>query len=101
MADGMALETPMNESLSGVSFNQLTCLFRHWTWADNAMVRFERELANGWEYDDDPKPSPVRDPLPLVCAVVRLQRSGARPPASDGCRVGRTPSRARSQSARM
>jgi hypothetical protein len=40
--------------LSGISFNQLTCLFRHWTWADDAMARFERELANGWEYEDDP-----------------------------------------------
>ena len=54
MTDGMAMATPVNGSLSGVSFNQLTCLFRHWTWADDAMARFERELANGWAYEVDP-----------------------------------------------
>jgi len=27
---------------------------RHWTWADEAMAEFERELANGWDDDDDP-----------------------------------------------
>ena len=48
------MDTPVNGSLSGVSLNQLTCLFRHWTWADDAMVRFEQELANGWEYEADP-----------------------------------------------
>ena len=30
------------------------CLLRHWTWADEAMARFDRELADGWDYDDDP-----------------------------------------------
>ena len=54
MADGMAMEPPMNESFRGVSFNQLACLFRHWTWADDAMARFERQLATGWEYGEDP-----------------------------------------------
>ena len=54
MADRMTMETPVNGSLSGVSSNQLTCLFRHWTWADDAMGLFERELANGWEYEEDP-----------------------------------------------
>jgi hypothetical protein len=28
-------------------------LFRHWTWADEAKMRFERELADGWDYDED------------------------------------------------
>ena len=41
-------------SFGGVSFNQLACLWRHWTWADDAMARFERELSNGWEYERDP-----------------------------------------------
>ena len=40
--------------MANVSFNQLACLFRHWTWADDAMARFERQLATGWEYCEDP-----------------------------------------------
>jgi hypothetical protein len=36
------------------SADRLACLFRHWTWADEALVRFERELADGWDYDEDP-----------------------------------------------
>ena len=43
-----------NGSLKGASINRLASLIRHWTWADGARVRFERELANGWEYDEDP-----------------------------------------------
>jgi hypothetical protein len=42
------------ESLKNASVDRLACLFRHWTSADEAKVRFERELANGWEYDEDP-----------------------------------------------
>ena len=34
--------------------DRLACLLRHWTWADEAMARFDRELADGWDYDDDP-----------------------------------------------
>jgi hypothetical protein len=45
---------PVNGSLKDVSVDHLACLFRHWTWAHEAMARFERELANGWEYDEDP-----------------------------------------------
>jgi hypothetical protein len=51
---GMTAEAPQNGSLQGASSNRLACLVRHWTWADEARGRFERELANGWEYDDDP-----------------------------------------------
>ena len=54
MVNGMAVGAPVNGSLTGASINRLTCLVRHWTWANEAMARFERELANGWEYDDDP-----------------------------------------------
>ena len=54
MANGMAVAAPANGSLKGGSLNRLACLSRHWTWADEAMARFERELANGWEYDEDP-----------------------------------------------
>ena len=54
MGNGMAVEAPVNGSLKGASINRLACLFRHWTWAGEAMARFERELANGWEYDEDP-----------------------------------------------
>jgi hypothetical protein len=44
----------VNESLSDMSLDRLACLLRHWTWADEAMATFDRELANGWDYDDDP-----------------------------------------------
>jgi hypothetical protein len=40
--------------LRNVSVSRLASLFRHWTWADEARVRFEQELAGGWEYDEDP-----------------------------------------------
>lgn len=40
--------------LKAVSSNRLACLCRHWTWANEAKTRFEQELANGWEYGDDP-----------------------------------------------
>ena len=33
--------------------DRLTCLLRHWTWADEAMQRFEQELASGLAYDED------------------------------------------------
>jgi hypothetical protein len=54
MANGMAVEARVNGSLKEASFNRLACLFRHWSWADEAMAQFERELARGWEYDEDP-----------------------------------------------
>jgi hypothetical protein len=44
----------VNESLRDASLDRLACLLRHWTWADEAMATFDRELANGWDYDDDP-----------------------------------------------
>jgi hypothetical protein len=50
----MTAEAPSSGSLKGASLNRLACLVRHWTWADEAMARFERQLADGWEYDEDP-----------------------------------------------
>jgi hypothetical protein len=50
----MAVETPQNGSLKAVSINRLACLHRHWTWTDEAMARFDRQLAGGWDYDRDP-----------------------------------------------
>jgi hypothetical protein len=44
---------PVNGSLKDASVDRLACLFRHWTWADEARMRFERELADGWDYDED------------------------------------------------
>ena len=54
MARGKAAEMPVNGSLSNASAARLTCLLRHWTWADEALRQFEQELAGGWEYDEDP-----------------------------------------------
>ena len=47
---GMVAEGP----LSAASADRLVCLLRHWTWADEAMTRFNRELADGWDDEDDP-----------------------------------------------
>ena len=46
--------TPVNESLSHASLGRLACLLRHWAWADEAKTAFDRELAIGWDDDDDP-----------------------------------------------
>jgi hypothetical protein len=44
----------LDGSLKAASLDRLVCLQRHWMWADEAMARFDRELADGWDYDDDP-----------------------------------------------
>jgi len=54
VARAKSTEASVNGSLSSVSLDHLACLLRHWAWADEAMTRFERELASGWEYDEDP-----------------------------------------------
>jgi hypothetical protein len=51
--DGTA-EFPRNGSLRDATVDRLACLLRHWTWADEAMTRFKQELADGWEYGEDP-----------------------------------------------
>jgi hypothetical protein len=43
-----------NGSLKHASWDHLACLLRHWTWANEAMVTFDRELATGWDNEDDP-----------------------------------------------
>jgi hypothetical protein len=48
------IEESGDGALRSASGDRLACLFRHWTWADEARARFERELANGWEYDEQP-----------------------------------------------
>jgi hypothetical protein len=49
----MGAEGLSGRALIDVSTNRLACLVRHWTWADEAKTRFETELANGWDYDED------------------------------------------------
>lgn len=39
--------------LRTASIERLACLVRHWAWADEARSRFERELADGWDYDEE------------------------------------------------
>ena len=53
MAGETAADTPINGTLRDASVDRLACLVRHWTWADEALARFERELAGGLEYDED------------------------------------------------
>ena len=54
VANGMSVDARARGALKDASSNRLACLFRHWTWATEAMKRFERELADGWDYDEDP-----------------------------------------------
>jgi len=54
MPRGKAAETPVSGSLCNASVDRLACLLRHWTWADEALARFDQELAGGWEYDEEP-----------------------------------------------
>ena len=35
------------------SVDRLACLLRHWTWANEALTRFERELQDGSDYEED------------------------------------------------
>ena len=44
---------PVDGSLREASRDRLACLLRHWAWADEARTVFDRELANGWDDDDD------------------------------------------------
>jgi hypothetical protein len=54
MAGGNASGIQVDGSLANASVDRLACLIRHWTWADEALGRFEQELAGGWDYDEDP-----------------------------------------------
>jgi hypothetical protein len=54
MGTPIANDTAINRPLSDASVDRLACLLRHWTWAEEALTRFERELAAGWDDDDDP-----------------------------------------------
>ena len=49
----VASQTRREGSLRGASINRLACLVRHWMWADEAMARFEGELAGRWQSDTD------------------------------------------------
>jgi hypothetical protein len=58
-ASGRQTEVPAESAavkgaLGDASLDRLACLLRHWTWANEAMARFDRELADGWKYDEDP-----------------------------------------------
>jgi len=49
----MAAETGSEGPLRHASVDRLACLVRHWTWADEALARFEQALAGGWRYGED------------------------------------------------
>jgi len=53
-AGAVSLAAPATGSLKDASINRLACLLRHWTWADEAMKHFERQLVDGWDYEEDP-----------------------------------------------
>jgi hypothetical protein len=54
MARRKTVKMSVDGSLSNASVDRLACLLRHWTWADEAMARFEQQLAGGLETDEDP-----------------------------------------------
>jgi hypothetical protein len=54
MSTQIAIGTAASGSLSDASVERLACLLRHWTWADEAKAEFDKELADGVDYDDDP-----------------------------------------------
>jgi hypothetical protein len=45
--------TRVEGSLSDASLDRLVLLLRYWTLADEAMARFDRELAKGWDCGHD------------------------------------------------
>jgi hypothetical protein len=47
-------KTEVCNSLQSISIERLACLLRHWTWADEALARFDRELADTVDDDEDP-----------------------------------------------
>src|SRR5262245_21144358 len=54
MSTQVDTDAAANGSLRDASLERLACLQRHWMWADEAMATFDRELAVGWDDDDDP-----------------------------------------------
>jgi hypothetical protein len=54
MTTQINIDSVVDEALRNASLDRFVCLKRHWTWADEAMARFDQELAAGWDYDDDP-----------------------------------------------
>ena len=60
----------MNGSLKQAPVTRLACLFRHWRWADEALTRFDQELADGWEYDEDPTADHPFGSYYLWCALL-------------------------------
>jgi hypothetical protein len=66
----MIVEAPKARSLRDASLNRLACLHRHWTWADEAMARFERARSGGWDYDDDPSADQLFGAYYQWCALL-------------------------------
>jgi hypothetical protein len=64
------MEGSLNGSLKGASVNRLACLLRHWTWADEAMARFDRALVNERDYDNDPRADVVFGAYYHWCALL-------------------------------
>src|SRR5262245_60730149 len=58
MSTHQATSEPIDRPLKSVSFDRLACLLRHWTWADEARMAFDRELAQVCDDDDE---NPVAD----------------------------------------
>lgn len=53
MATQLNVGRRLNASLKDATVDRLSCLVRHWTWADEARQAFERQLADGAGYDED------------------------------------------------
>jgi hypothetical protein len=70
MARSQAAEMPAHGSLSDASVDRLACLLRHWTWADEAMARYEQELAGEGKYDEGPFADQPSGAYYLWCALL-------------------------------
>src|SRR5262245_23264697 len=53
MSTQVGAGAPVNGSLTDASMARLASLLRHWAWADEARSAFYRELAIGWDDEDN------------------------------------------------
>jgi hypothetical protein len=85
-------EAATRGSLRDASVERLAALQRHWTWADEAMARFDHELAEGWGSDERMTVRPFgayAHWCALLCAFAEgaLRHSLLSPPQLDPIRL--------------
>jgi hypothetical protein len=83
--------TAVEGLLRDASRDRLVCLLRHWTCADEAMARFDRELATGWDPSAGTvSPSSIKMMSPgTISAAGMLRRSPLRMTAASAAGIAR------------